>query len=86
MSHGTSTLVTYAALAFAMFIGPCLVLLAIHLVAKLSRKRGTWRKSPQSIATPLGYRSYWTEETRKLATPGIERARTREYCNPRGDK
>jgi hypothetical protein len=57
----------------ALFVLGCTVLLL--------RKgtRSTWHRSPQSIATPLGCQSYWTQETMKLAAPGVARARQRDY-------
>lgn len=66
------------------------LLLAVFGIAGLvllvrTRQRAQWHQTPDSIATPHGYLPIWDAATQEMAAPGVERARHRQYCDPRGE-
>lgn len=75
---------SYTAIVLVLLLSLFLLLGALLLLRRGGRREcsrlSRYRQTPESVSTPQGYFPYWNEQTQKLATPGIERARTRHYA------
>ena len=78
---------SYTFIAAVLVLSPfalCGVVLLLRRV--LSPPSQEWHHSPESVSTPLGHVPYWDAVTQEMAAQGVERARRREYYNPRGER
>ena len=76
---------SYTIIAALILLFPFLLIGAV-LLLRSSPWRRWHRGQGRSISTPYGQVGYWDIVTQEMLAQGIERARHRQYSNPRGER